>query len=54
MFSRLFDDAYGLLQVMYGKNRSVDNREKNFDMSKIHGSSRVCARCDELLTDVDE
>jgi hypothetical protein len=33
--------------------------EKKFDMSKnlplnFHGSPRVCASCDELLTDVDE
>ena len=43
-------DTYGLLQVIYGKNLSVDNRQKIFDMSKkLHLLSRILNSFFELL-----
>ena len=59
---RLFYDAYGLLQVIYGlftENEIRGQSGKKFlTCQKIfpnfHGCLRVCASCDELLTDFDE
>jgi hypothetical protein len=49
VYSRLFYDAYGLLQVIYGKKRSVDNRGKFFEMSKhLPQLSRILTSVCEL------